>query len=270
MRRMRRSMIVAAALAGSALVALVGIASAAPVSNTGTTSGGTLNQSIRATVDPNKAVKKAQKGIPATFAKLTVGVNITQDQGNRPAASRQVDIQIGEKDEFFFDLTGLGKCSRNQLENASTADADQACKKAKVGQGTSEAMCSASPSGPGARFPGVVRAYNGGSKGKNKTLWLHAYTNFPTGPVATVLEGTLDKNNNLSVPVEVLGEGSCGITDFESTINKTTKVKGEKHSYVSVACPDKSWEFEGRFQYYDNPYGVNELSPSTSLACKGK
>lgn len=271
MRKARRSVIAALALTGAVTMALAGIAVAASVSNNGTDSSPSgVNQSVSAAVSKNSVIKKATKGVPATPVKLTVGVGVNTSAGTRPPASRQVNIQIGESDEFIFDDTGLGKCSKSQLENTNTEDAEDACKKALIGKGASEAECSETPSSRGVKFPGVVRAFNGGTKGKNRILLLHAYTILAGFPQTTVLEGTLNKKNDLSVPVEELGFGSCGISKFEAGIQATTKFKGEKYSYVAAACPDKSWDFEGRFQYYDNPYGVGELNPKTSLACKGK
>jgi hypothetical protein len=272
---MRKRLIVALCLAAVAVLAVSGVATA--VKSEGTASSNGVNQTLTAEVSKDKVVKKFKNG-KGTPVDLTVGVAINTDGGTRPPASRQVDIGIGTdkvaratggSDRFLFNPKGLKTCDETDLENQSTSAVESNCKGAVVGAGESAAACSATPNGIGASFPGETLAINGGKQGKNLILWLHAYTNFPTGPVATVLKGVVNTKNVLSVPVEVLGEGSCGITSFFAKIKGKVKNGSKSVNYVQAACPDKTWPFGSRFQYYDNPYNVPELSPSTALKCKG-
>jgi hypothetical protein len=259
------------------LVPALAILAVSATAGTDTENG--VTQSLEVTPSKTKVLKKP-KNDQGTNIKLNTDVEIdTADSGqppaanlvkigfaNQPASAATRAVKGPAKAGFIFNDTGIPQCNPSKVEDKSIAEATAACKKSKVGSGSSIAACNLPPPLNG-EFPGQVVAFNGKHKGKNKTIILHANTDLPTGPVALTLIGTLDKQNVLTVPVEPLGGGACSIKQFETTVGKTTKVDGEKEYYVSAVCPKGNWHNTGEFNFNSNSYGVTRLDPVDDIAC---
>jgi hypothetical protein len=258
------------------LVPALAILVASATAGTDTENG--VTQSLEVTPSKTKVLKKP-KNDQGTNIKLNIDVEIDTADGGQPPSANLVRIGLANqpaaatravsgpaKSGFIINDKGIPQCDKDDIEDKSIAEATAACKKSKIGSGSSVAACDLPPPLNG-EFPGEVVAFNGKHKGKNKTILLHANTALPTGTVPITLEGTLGKNNVLTVPVEPLGGGACSIKQFETTVGKTTKVKGEKQFYASAVCPKGNWHNTGEFNFDSNSYGVTQLNPVDDVAC---
>lgn len=179
--------------------------------------------------------------------------------GNQPGATN--DVKLTFDNDIKFDPKGIPKCTAN-LNNTTPAQADNKCGNATVGSGSATA-CLGNPCTP---LSASVRAYNGAPQGKNPTIILHSY--IAAVNTTTVLVGTLKNGGSgdfgkvLDVPVPPL---PAVITDFKTTVGKTTNVKGTKHYYVSARCADsnKQLNMKSKFTYTNSGESVDTDSESS-------
>jgi hypothetical protein len=294
--RMKRKLGIFAALSLAAAVSVAGVAMA------GSASQGTVTQSLEAALTPTSVPKK---GTPKA-GKIAVGVEVTDSQpGQSAPPATKVDIAFDE--DIFFTTKGLATCTTQEIVQLRSDAARSKCKKAYIGADgppvlpssteTNSALAQCGTTGdPAATIPTVVSAFNGPMKGKNPTLLLHADATPPGAGTAIVqvLEGTLIKtpgpgpgerakapkpqSRTLSVQVPPLAGGACAIKRFEATIAKkfTIRKRGKKvkQNYISQICSDGTWNFDGEFTFNPdpsvNPTGVQTLSPTDEVACRGK
>lgn len=260
------------ALTLAVAVSVAGIASA------GQNTVGPVTQSLEGNVLPKKLPGKEGNRKPAA---LTIGVDVRVTGGQKPPPADTVVIKMD--DEIAFTTKKLKQCSREDLEaSATTDDAIQACKKAKVGQGSAVANC-----GNNTTIPAEVTAFNGNPAGKKPVIFLFTDADPGGGShVVQTLTGTLtekgrgDMGSKLKVEVPPLAGGACSIEEFETTVERkyTYKKKGKKKTahYVKSSCSDsdQAIDFRGVFNYNPdpavNPYGVNKIAVTDSAKCKPK
>jgi hypothetical protein len=219
-------------------------------------------------VTPSKLSKTKFKN--ASLAVETSTLNNSDTGGTPTNPTTQPgptnDVKLQFDDDLKFDPKGLGQCDINNLQGTTTAGAKAACGKEQVGAG-SATVCFAPGVGtgcitpPGANNPNlhaVVTAFNGKPNGGKPTILLHSRVENGGFTNTTVLTGTLTKQNagdygyTLDVPVGPLPASS--ITDFQTKVGKTFKVKGKKHYYVTARCHDsnKHIDMKSTFHYTDS------------------
>jgi hypothetical protein len=235
--------VIAAAMAG--VLAMAGLALAA-----------NNNQTMEASIDPNKLPKKTYKP-----AKINVDVSTTNDAApsgpscgttgtNCPAKTSPATIKFDK--DLKFDTKSVKFCKEN-LAGTSTEDAKDACPKSVVGKGGATVYI------PGlGTHAAVVTAFNGASKNK---LILHSRLDIGT---TALLNGTLEDapgkkfGSQLVVPVDALPGGAV-IAQFDTSV--------KKGGYVKARCSHKEWKFSSDWTYYDGD-PVNGVTDSQK--CKVK
>jgi hypothetical protein len=236
--------VVVAALAG--VLAMAGLALAA-----------NNNQTMEASISPNKLPKKQYKP-----AKISVDVATTNDDDpdgescvatgtDCPAKTSMATIKFDK--DLKFDSKAVKFCKEN-LAGTTTEAAKDACPKSVVGKG-----------GATVYVPflgvvdGVVTAFNGASKNK---LILHSRVGDLASTV--LLDGTLKDaagkkfGRQLEVPVEQLPGGAV-IAQFDTAV--------KKGKYVTARCSHKEWQFSSDWTYHDGD-PVNGVADSQK--CKKK
>ena len=259
--------------------------SVAGVSLAGVDTQGTVTQSFEDLIKPTKLPKK---GDPKAVT-LGAGVAITDSTGEKPPPATIVDLIL---DGGIANYTkGLATCTDAEIVQLQAAQAEAQCKDAKISvdgppilpdspaTNTASADC-----GGGATIPAVVTAFNGTKQNGHARILLHTDADPGGGThVLQVIPGEIiptsgsgptraKKHIVLRFTVPPLAGGACSIKRFESTLKATWKQKGEKVSFWSANCRDKTLNFDSKFSFNQdpavNPQGIQTLAPSDELACK--
>lgn len=242
--RKRSILVVATAIAAlaalTASIALAGPTVSGPDGNT---------QSIETVIAPKKLPQKAFA--PATLKVVTKTASTTAANGvPSPAVRATIDFDKGAK---LF-TKGLPTCNPGLLQNVSTEIAEQKCGKAKIGSGKATALL---PVGPRVLpVEQTVTAFNGVPQGGKPTVLLHSYGTTPL-QTTLVLIGKISNYNKqgfgprLDVQIPLIAGGTGALTDFQVTINKKWSYKGEKVSFISAECDNKSFKTRSVFTYLD-------------------
>lgn len=243
MRKRSISVVVTAIAATAALTASVAFAGPTVTGPDGNT------QSIETVIAPKKLPKKTFA--PATLKVVTKTASTTAADGvPSPAVRATIDFDKGA--EIF--TKGLPTCNPGLLQNVSTEIAEEKCGKAKIGSGTAHALLPV-----GTRVLPVeqtVTAFNGVPQGGKPVVLLHTYGTTPL-QATYVLVGKVsnyDKQGygpRLDVQIPLLAGGTGALTDFQVTINKKWAYKGEKASFISAECDNKSFKTRSVFTYLD-------------------
>lgn len=243
MRKRSISVVVAAISATAALTASVALAGPTVSGPDGNT------QSIETVIGPKSLPKKTFG--PATLKVVTKTTSTTAANGvPSPAVNATIDFDKGAK---IF-TKGLPTCNPSLLQSVSTEIAEEKCGEAKIGSGVAHALIPV-----GSRvLPAeqTVTAFNGVPKGGKPVVLLHSYG---TTPVQTtlVLEGTVSNYNKqgfgprLDIKIPLIAGGTGALTDFQVTINKKWRYKGEKVSFISGQCATKKFKTRSVFTFLD-------------------
>lgn len=245
--RKRSTLIVGLAVAAITTI-VASSALAGPVGAPVASSDGN-SQAIGAVLGPKKLYKKI-----FTPGTLEVTTQLTSSAaGGFPSPTTHVVIDFDKNAKVFS--KGVPTCDAAVLQNTSTEVALQKCGSAKIGGGTGQAVINL-----GGRLvpaPATVTAFNGVPKGGRTVVLLHTYA---TTPVQTtlVLNGVVSNYNKegygprLDVEVPLIAGGQGALTDFNVTINKKYKYKGEPVSYISAKCPaSKKLKVRSVFTFLD-------------------
>ena len=231
---------IAATAALTASVALAGPTVSGPDGNT---------QSIETVIGPKKLPPKTF--VPATLKVVTKTTTTTNPTGvPSPAVRAVIDFDKGAK---LF-TKGLPTCNPSLLQNVSTEIAEQKCGKAKIGSGVAHALL---PVGPRVLpVEQTVTAFNGVPQGGKPVVLLHTYGTTPL-QATYVLVGKISNYNKqgygprLDVQIPLLAGGTGALTEFQVTINKKWTYKGEKQSFISAECDNKSYKTRSVFTFLD-------------------
>jgi hypothetical protein len=247
-------------LIGALAFAVAGVASA------GVASAAVTSQTMTATVTPTKVGKKPKSRTP-----VTLKVETTTGYDNAALGPATTLAQIDFDKDFAFTTKGLATCDPTTLANTTTAQAIAACGSAQVGSG------SAILAGAVGAQTAVVTAFNGPPVGGQPQILLHSRVDALS--ITAVLSGTVGSSplggnygKRLTVTVPLLAGGHEAFTEFQTTVNKVTKIKKKgkkvKQGYVSANCDkDKTWLFSSVFTYAD---GSTKTAVSPNTACKPK
>lgn len=245
--RKRSTLIVAMAVAAITAV-VASSALAGPVGAPVASSDGN-SQAIGAVLAPKKLYKKIFT--PGTL-EVTTALSTSAASGF-PSPTTHVVIDFDKNAKVFS--KGVPTCNASLLQNTSTEVALQQCGRAKIGEGTGQAIIKL-----GERLvpaPATVTAFNGVPKGGKTVVLLHTYA---TTPVQTtlVLTGVVSNYNKegygprLDVEVPLIAGGQGALTDFNVKINKKYKYKGEPVSFIYAKCPaSKKLKVRSTFTFLD-------------------
>lgn len=241
----RRPILTAAttAIATTALAASVAIAGPTVAGPDGNT------QSIEVQMAP-KALSKTTP-TPVNLTVTTKTTSTTAANGVPiPAVRAVVDFPKGTS---IF-TRGIPTCDPNRLQNTSTEAALSACSSAKIGTGAATVLL---PVGEKVfTEPTTVTAFNSAPQGGKPVVLLHVYG---AAPVQTtqVLVGVVSRYDKegfgprLDVNIPLIAAGSGALTDFQVTINKKYRYKGQRRSFASAICKPKTLKSRGAFTYRD-------------------
>lgn len=242
----RRPFLIAAMIAALAAALAASVAIAGPTVNG--PDGNT--QSIDSKITPKKLSKTVLT--PATLNVTTLTTSTTAATGvPSPAVRATIDF---DKNVALY-TKGLPTCDASKLQNQSTEVAERLCKSSKIGSGHAIALL---PVGSKVyTVEQTVTAFNGVPKGGKPVVILHTYG---TTPIQTtlVLIGTVSKYNKegygprLDLEIPLLAGGSGALKEFQVTINRKWRYKGEKRSFISAKCANsKKLKARGKFTYLD-------------------
>lgn len=239
----RHSFLVAAAVS-----AVAAIATSAAVAGP-TVSGSDGNtQSIDALITPKKLSKTSFT--PATL-KVTTLTTSTTDPNGVPSPAIHATIDFDRNARLF--TKGLPTCNPSQVQSKSTEEAERACGKAKIGSGHALAYLRA---GQVYEVPQTVTAFNGTPKGGKPTVVLHTYGTVPL-TASLVLVGTVSNYGKegygprLDLEVPLIAGGTGALKEFQVTIKKKWRYKGQQRSFISARCTSGKLKARGTFSYRD-------------------
>jgi len=259
---MRKRLTLAVAMAVGVTVIAAGYAAAYQSKTLQGADGNT--QSIAVNITPQK--RPATKAGPATLDVKTATGNATTANGVPiPAVRAIVDFPKG----LTIFSKGYPTCDAGTLQNTSTEAALEACKKAKIGGGSGTADLVVGTK----VFPveTTITAFNGIPQGGKPVVLLHTYSQSPV-QTTLVLIGTVtnyDKQGfgaRLDVNIPLIAGGQGAITGFHVKIFKKFRYKGKERSYISAACPTKTWKARGQFVFKDG----ESLTPGVKGKCTPK
>lgn len=189
--------------------------------------------------------------------------------GSHPPALREGVIYIDRNSTF--DAVGLPSCQAGQLEARDTKAAKRACGEAIVGQGEGTAVI-AFPEQRPIFVDSPITLFNGGVSGGTITLFAHAFITVPvpaaivaTFKLRDVKAGRYGTRGTVQLPVIAGGSGS--VTDFDFTIKRFYRYKGERKSYDLTKCPDGHINLKGMGVFKDEVRdGVDDGEKTTISA----
>lgn len=253
----RHSFLIAAAVALAAAIA----ATAAVAGPTVTGPDGNT-QSIDSLIKPKQLSKTSFT--PGTLKVTTLTTSVTSPDGvPSPAIHATIDF---DKNAKLF-TKGLPTCDPAQVQSKSTEEAERACGKAKIGSGHALALLKSSRV---YEVPQTVTAFNGTPKGGKPVVILHTYGTTPL-QAALVLIGTVSNYGKegygprLDLEIPLLAGGTGALKEFQVTINKKWRYKGQQRSFLSAKCPNsKTLKARGKFTFRDG----ESLTAFSKQTCK--
>lgn len=203
---------------------------------------------------------------------------IAAADGTHPPALREGVFYIDKNS--MFDAYGLPTCRGGQLEARDTKAAKRVCGSAIVGEGKGTAEI-AFPEQRPILVDSPITLFNGGVKEGTMTLFAHSFITVPV-PAAIVASFELHKvkagryglRGIFELPAIAGGSGS--VTDFDFTIKRFYRYKGEQKSYDLTKCPDGHINLKGVGVFKDEVRdGIDDgekttISASLAVPCTPK
>jgi hypothetical protein len=225
-RRGRAAPISLAALAGALGLSGFAVASTLGGSATVVTGGGEVSPST----------------LPQTrYAPVAMDVEIhasTDDPTGVPDRINKVELNFD--DDGRIATGGLKACNPGQIRDATIQLALKECRKARVGRGDATVVI---PVGQGHTAEhAVVNVFNGTRRNENPRILFHAradfgYTELMVGTIRGSTAGP-DFGKALVTPIQPI-QLNAVLRDFEVTVRKTWKHRGQRRSYISARCHDR-------------------------------
>lgn len=183
----------------------------------------------------------APRALPRTKAapvSVSVKGQISTTDESPPPQLKELRIEINRHGRL--DYEGLAVCEEAQIHPASTQRALAACRSSLVGKGRFWANIVLAGQAP---YPtqGRLLVFNGKQKGKPVLLGqIYAPHPFATSFVIPFELEQMKKGNFGTAMVASLPKalGSWGyVTAISLTLSRRYSYRGERHSYLSAACP---------------------------------
>lgn len=183
-------------------------------------------------IDPNALPRERLAPIA-----VSVAGSVRTLSGERPPALRRIRIAINRGGRL--DALGLPVCRRSQLQPSSSAEARARCGPALVGEGNFDADVAFPEQ---AAFPshGRVLAFNA-VVGGGRAILAHVYGT-ESAPITRVIvfrirrsAGTYGTVLTANVPDSINQWGY--LTHFSLDLHRGFDYRGQRHSYLSAACP---------------------------------
>jgi len=190
--------------------------------------------------------------------------DIAAKGGGKPVALEEAVIDFDR--DGRLSPGGLPACPPEQVADAGTAQARQACAGAIVGTGKVEALI-ALPSGT-VPASSPLTIFNGPEQDGHPTVVLHARIATPGTQTFAILvpverrPGAFRYRATLAIPTIAGGLGA--ITRVEVKVGRRFSVAGQPRSYVSAHCTDGILRTHGRFTFAEGTI----IDGSVEKACR--
>jgi hypothetical protein len=234
----------------AALIALFFVAAAlASAEKPITVKAGNLVLTFNGGVSPKALSKTKMEPIS-----LNVSGKIGTADGTHPPALTEVIIDTDKSGTI--DVSGVPTCTQGKLEAQTTANAEEACKPALLGTGTTDVEVLFPESSP-IQIHSKLLAVNGGSKGGVTTIYIHAYL---TSPIAAAIVTTVKISKEHKGPygtrsvasIPKIAGGSGSVTAFSLTFpKKLFSYKGVKHGYLLAKCSNGHFLAQAEAKFSD-------------------
>lgn len=168
---------------------------------------------------------------------LTLAGTIGATESSPPPRLDRIEIAFGARGGL--DTTGLPRCPRSRLRNATARQALARCGEALVGRGQISTEVPLDPEKPLLAHAGVL-AFNGRSGG-HPAVWVHAYSASP--PVSFVLPFHLRRLATgpygvlLRAPIQSALGRWPRLRSFSITFGRHYRARGRLRSFLSARCP---------------------------------
>ena len=247
----------------SRLFALTAVGAVAVSGGIAAGQGGTTQSKITASLTPNKG------GKPAT---VHFDVMTFNTAGGVPAPGTNAVVHLPKGVKIA--TKGFTRCNGN---TKNPPDASSCPAKSKVGSGSS--VIAAQVGSAAINENATVTAYVGAKQNGHDTLLLYAVGTTPISAqltlVAEIIPGDASPYSyKLNVPIPpiptVPGGPNASITDFNTTVGGTAKVKGKK---VALVTAPKKKDCVGGLEHwgYDGKYnGAPDYTSTTTSPCPKK
>lgn len=152
-----------------------------------------------------------------------------------PAPLTRLELAIEKAGKL--DTRGLPLCDVSELDPATSARAMELCGDARIGHGRVKAR-STFPGQPQLALDAQVLAFNGRLKGGGRAVILHAFNAVP--PVSYVFPLRVTQRRGrygTALTANVKLNRWSRITDFNLTLFRTYRYRGERKSFLSAGCP---------------------------------
>lgn len=257
---MRKYLKITIALGAVLALTVAGIASGAgkeevTVGNLKFQAGGTFSP---------KALSKT-KLTPIT---LMAEGKISSLDGTHPPALKEVLLETDKNGSV--QVKGFPTCKSSQLQSQDTKHAEEICRPAIIGKGTTSVEI-AFPESKVVPVSSKLLVFNGGEKGGVVTFYIHAYITVPvpaaivtTVKIKKIHKGRYGLESIASIPKIAGGSGS--VKSFSLKVGKQYSYKGQKLSILSAKCPD------GKLQAHATAVFADGTRASTEFirTCTGK
>lgn len=245
----------------SRLFALTAVSAVAVVAGGVAVAAATTQSKITASLVPNSGGKP-------TVVHFDVMTFDTTGAVPAPGSNAVVHLPLGLK----INAKGFTRCNGN-LSNPP--DASKCPASSKVGGGSS--IVAAQVGSAAINENATVTAYAGAKQNGHDTLLLYAVGTTPISTQLTLVGEIIPGDakpysEKLNVPIPAIptvpGGPNASITDFNTTVGKTIKVKGKKVSLVTaptkkacVGTGSEHWGYDGTYMNGAPPYTSTTTSP---------
>jgi hypothetical protein len=221
-----------------------------------TVEAGNLLFTFNGGFSPTKLPKKELAPIA-----LSASGKIQAKDGGHPAALKEVIVETDKNGAVT--TVGFPKCTAGKLQSQDTAHARAICKKAIIGEGTTEVEIKL-PEQSAIAVKSGLTVFNAGTKGGTTTFLIHAYITVPT-PAAIVTTVKITKIHNgryglksiASIPKIAGGGGS--VKSFSLKIDKKYTYKGRQMSVLSAKCADGKLQAHAKAIFADGTNAAADI-----------
>jgi hypothetical protein len=214
------------------LCAALIVLAAAALARAETVRKGTLQVAFAGSLSPKSLPREGVAPIS-----VSVGGHVSTTDGSSPPQLRRITIEINRNGQL--DYRGLPVCGLDQIQPSSNQGALASCHRSLVGEGSFSAEVKLPQQAP---FPsnGKVLAFNGTDHGR-PVIFAHVYGTEPVPTSYTLTmkiqraKGTFGTKLVISLPEVTTNVGF--VTGIDMTLQRRFTYRGERHSYLSAACP---------------------------------
>ena len=199
-------------------------------------------------IKPTKLPKKDR--VPVA---LKIETTIKTEDGSVPPILDRFVLDFDR--EGAIDSKGLPRCDSRKLQNTTSRQALNQCRKALVGEGVASAVVDFPDQDPFVA-EGRLLAFNGPPRGGNPVVILHVLADVPLPTTFVIPAATSEAPGKrygirITTSIPPIAGGNGAFRSFDLTIDRTWRHKGELHGFANARCPIGSLLARGKFDFRD-------------------